>query len=158
MGRLNASRHPNIPVLLGYDTESLPYHLITAFERWGNLLQLVRLSRDRGPHLTPNHLIQMILGISHALLFLEGLGFVHRAVMAENVLVGSKFVCKLSGLHFMRQLRKPPYDEGNNLIIIGMQYLSHLLRRCRQTCHRKPESETTRFNDYVLLTSPLIRL
>ena len=124
MGRLNASQHPNFPVLLGYDTKTLPYHLITAFERWGNLLQLVRLSRDkREPHLTPNDVIEMILGISQALSFLEGRGFVHRAVMAENVLVGSNFVCKLSGLHFMRQLRSPLSDEGNILIFIGMQFV-----------------------------------
>lgn len=57
----------------------------------------------------------MLIDISEALLHLENLGLVHRAIMAENVLVGEKFTCKLSGLHSMQQL--PVNDsssEGNN--------------------------------------------
>ena len=113
MRQLNASRHPNFPVLLSYDTKSFPYHIITEFERWGNLLQFVRVSRERD--LTPNQLLKMLMGISDALLYLEELGLVHRAVMAENVLVGDNFVCKLSGLHSLKQLTTGPSDLGKDL-------------------------------------------
>ena len=112
MKRLNASQHPNFPVILAYDTRSLPYHLITEFERWGDLLRFVRFSRERGVRVEPIQLLQMLVDISHALLFLEGLGLVHRAVMAENVLVGDNFVCKLSGLHSLQQLGRGPSSEG----------------------------------------------
>ncbi|KAL9950623.1 hypothetical protein ACROYT_G043148 [Oculina patagonica] len=101
---LNKSRHPNIPVLLAYDTKSLPYHLITAFEKWGDLLQFVRKSRESNPHLQPIQLLKMLIDITDALLYLEGLGLVHRAVMAANVLVGDGYVCKLSGMQYLRQL------------------------------------------------------
>ena len=113
MRRLSASQHPNFPILLGYDTKIVPYHLITAFERWGDLLQFVRVSRGRGPHLQPTDLLRMLIDICDALLNLELLGLVHRAVMAENVLVGENFVCKLSGLHSLRQLGTP--EQGNSI-------------------------------------------
>ena len=101
---LNESRHPNIPVLLGYDTKSLPYHIITAFEKFGNLLQLVRRSRENSPGLQPVQLLRMLVDIADALLYLEKLGLVHRAVMAANVLVGDSYVCKLSGMESLQQL------------------------------------------------------
>ena len=104
MRQLNTSRHPNFPVLLSYDTKSLPYHLITEFERWGNLLQFVRKSRERYPEVLPNQLLKMVIDITDALSYLERSGLVHRAVMAENVLVGHKLVCKLSGLHYLQQI------------------------------------------------------
>ncbi|KAJ7356110.1 ptk6 protein tyrosine kinase [Desmophyllum pertusum] len=102
--RLNQSHHANIPVLLSYDTKSLPYHLITAFERWGDLLQFVRRSRERRPHLKPIQLLEMLIDIANALLYLEKEGLVHRAVMATNVLVGDNYDCKLSGMHSLQQL------------------------------------------------------
>ena len=101
---LNESRHPNIPVLLGYDTKSLPYHIITAFEKFGNLLQFVRRSRESSPRLQPVQLLRMLINIADALLYLEKLGLVHRAVMAANVLVGDSYVCKLSGMQSVKQL------------------------------------------------------
>lgn len=101
---LNESGHPNIAVLLGYDTRSLPYHIITAYEKWGNLLQLVRRSRDNGPHLQPVQLLRMLIDVADALLYLEKLGLVHRSVMAANVLVGDSYVCKLSGMQSLQQL------------------------------------------------------
>ena len=105
MRRLNASKHSNFPVLLAYDTQSLPYHVITEFERFGNLLKFVQNSReDHRLTLRSNQLLLMLKGITDALLHLEKLGFVHRAVMAENVLVGDNYVCKLSGLYAMKEL------------------------------------------------------
>lgn len=101
---LNKSRHPNIPVLLGYDTTSLPYHIITAFEKFGNLLQFVRRSRENSPRLQPVQLLRMLINIADALLYLEQLGLVHRAVMAANVLVGDNYVCKLSGMQSVQHL------------------------------------------------------
>lgn len=94
--RLTASQHPNFPVLLGYDSKSFPYHLITEYEKWGDLLQFVRMPREREPHLKPIDLLTMLIDISEALLHLEVLGFVHRSVMAENVLLGENYTCKLS--------------------------------------------------------------
>ncbi len=101
---LNESRHPHFPVLLGFDTKSLPYHLITAFEKWGDLLQFVRKSRKSSPHLQPFQLLNMLIDIVDALLYLERSGLVHRAVMAANVLVGDGLVCKLSGMQYLQQL------------------------------------------------------
>ena len=102
--RLNESRHPNITVLLGYDTKSLPYHIITAFEKFGDLLEFVLRSRENSPCLQPVQLLRMLIDIADALLHLEKLGLVHRAVMAANVLVGDNHVCKLSGMQSLQQL------------------------------------------------------
>ena len=102
--RLNESRHPNITVLLGYDTKSLPYHIITAFEEFGELLQFVRRSRENSPRLQPVQLLRMLINIADALLYLEELGLVHRAVMAANVLVGANYVCKLNGMQSLQEL------------------------------------------------------
>lgn len=113
MRRLNTSQHSNyFPVLLGYDTKSFPYHLITRFETWGDLLQFVQMSRESETHLKPVDLFKMLINISHALLHLEELGLVHRAVMAENVLVGDNYVCKLSGLHSLRQFTRGTSSQG----------------------------------------------
>ena len=115
MSRLNRVQHPNFPVLLCHDTKGLPYHLITKLEIWSDLLQLLRKSREKNPNLSPPQLLSMLIDISEALRHLENLGLVHRAIMAENVLVGEKFTCKLSGLHSLQQL--PVNDsssEGNN--------------------------------------------
>ena len=54
----------------------------------------------------------MLIDVSDALLFLNEQGWVHRAIMAENVLVGENFVCKLSGLHSLQQLTNEPSDQG----------------------------------------------
>ena len=109
---LTASRHPNFPVLLGYDSKHFPYHLITEYEKWSDLLQFLQKSREREPHLKPIDLLTMLLEISNALLHLEKLGLVHRSVMAENVLVGENYTCKLSGLHSLRQLTNGPSHQG----------------------------------------------
>ncbi|XP_022781531.1 ephrin type-A receptor 4a-like isoform X3 [Stylophora pistillata] len=101
---LNKERHAKFPVLLAYDTKTLPYHLITAFEKSGDLLQFLRRSRGRNPPLQPVQLIKMLLNITDALIHLEKKGLVHRAVMATNVLVGDSYICKLSGLQHLRQL------------------------------------------------------
>ena len=101
---LNQSRHPNITVLLGYDTKSLPYHIITAFEKWGDLLQFLWRTRENIPCLQPVQLLRMLVDIADALLYLEKLSLVHRAVMAANVLVGDNYVCKLSGMQSLQQL------------------------------------------------------
>ena len=102
--RLNASQHPNLPVLLGYNTETLPFHIITVYETWGDLLHFVRKSRQSIHHLQTIQLLKMLIDISEALLHLEESNLVHRAVMAENVLVGDSYVCKLSGFHALKQL------------------------------------------------------
>ena len=113
MWRLNEDQHQNFPVLLGYNTESFPYHIITKFEEYGCLLQLVRKSRKGNPNVKPTQLLKMLIGISDALLYLEKLGLVHRAIMAENILVGDNFVCKLSGLHALKQLTVGSSNGGN---------------------------------------------
>ena len=102
--QLKTERHRNLPVLLAFNTKTLPYHLITAFEKSGDLLQFLRRSRGRNPPLQPVQLIKMLLDITDALLFLEEKGLVHRAVMAENVLVGDNYICKLSGMQHLRQV------------------------------------------------------
>ena len=101
---LNAARHPNFPVLLADNTKTLPYHLITVFEKSRDLLQFLQRSRGTNPPLQPVQLIKMLLDVTDALLFLEEKGLVHRAVMAANVLVGDSYICKLSGLQHLRQL------------------------------------------------------
>lgn len=56
----------------------------------------------------------MLLNIIEALLFLENHGLVHRAVMAENILVGDDYRCKLSGMHALRKLQKGTAEDGRN--------------------------------------------
>ncbi|KAL9950624.1 hypothetical protein ACROYT_G043149 [Oculina patagonica] len=107
-------RHPNIPVLLAYNTATLPYHIITEYEKHGNLLQLVRASRQVQV-LPSTVLYKIFIGITEGLLYLhEKLHLVHRVVMAENILVGDGYTCKLSGLHSLGMLQNGPYrdDQG----------------------------------------------
>ncbi|XP_015755464.1 PREDICTED: uncharacterized protein LOC107335004 [Acropora digitifera] len=101
---LSASRHPNFPVLLGFDTRSIPYHIITAFEYWGNLLKFLQRRQDVESRDQAGQLLKMLDGIVCALSHLQLLGLVHRCVNAENILVGDNFVGKLSGLHSLRLL------------------------------------------------------
>ena len=70
------------------------------------------MSREREPHLKPTQLLKILGDVSGALLHLEEFGLVHRAVMAENVLVGENYVCKLTGLHTMCQLNRGSINQG----------------------------------------------
>ena len=105
------NRHPNIPVLLAYNTETLPYHIVTQYEKHGDLLKLVRASREAQDLPSPV-LYKMLIGITEGLLYLQGKHLVHRAVMAENVLVGDGHTSKLSGLHSLGMLGYRPGREG----------------------------------------------
>ena len=106
------NQHPNIPVLLAYNTATLPYHIITEYEKHGNLLQLVRASRQ--VQILPSTVLYKIfIGITEGLLYLQQkLRLVHRAIMAENILVGDGYTCKLSGLHSIGMLQYGPYKDG----------------------------------------------
>lgn len=111
--RLNSvNHHPNIPVLLAYNTTALPFHIITQYEKHGNLLQLVRTSRE--VQALPSSVIYKIfLGIIEGLLYLQQeLHLVHRAVMAVNILVGDGYTSKLSGLHSLELLQNRPHGDG----------------------------------------------
>ena len=110
--RLSASRHPNFPVLLGFDTKSMPYHIITGFECWGNLRKFLQRGRDVESRDQAVHLLRMLDGVVCALLHLQKLGLVHRCLSAENILVGDNFVCKLSGLHSLRRLTLEKTEQG----------------------------------------------
>ena len=105
-------KHPNFPTLLSYNTETLPYHLITEYESQGNLLQLLQRTHDPHSRLEETLLLQMLINIADALQYLAKLHLVHRSVMAKNVLVGDDNVCKLSGLHSLRSIDWGPLTEG----------------------------------------------
>lgn len=105
-------KHPNFPTLLSYNTETLPYHLITEYESQGNLLQLLQRTHDPHSRLEETLLLQMLIDIADALQYLAKLHLVHRSVMAKNVLVGDDNVCKLSGLHSLRPIDWGPLTEG----------------------------------------------
>ncbi|XP_074612250.1 uncharacterized protein LOC141866614 isoform X4 [Acropora palmata] len=111
--RLGASSHPNFPVLLGFDTKSMPYHIITAFECWGNLRKFLQRRQDVESRDQALHLLKMLDGVVCALSHLEKLGLVHRCVNAENILVGDNFVCKLSGLHSLRRLTVETMEQDS---------------------------------------------
>ncbi|XP_022781523.1 uncharacterized protein LOC111322652 isoform X3 [Stylophora pistillata] len=105
-------KHPNIPCLLAYNTVAFPHHIITAYEKYGNLLQLVRGSRECRP-LSSVTLYKIIIGVTEALLYLhQELNLVHRAVMAENILVGDGYVPKLSGMHSVALLQHAINKDG----------------------------------------------
>lgn len=106
--RLNRSQQPNIVRLLAYNTQRLPYHIITSLEHKGNLLTVLRETRNDSPRLP---LLQMCVNITDALMYLAENRMVHRAVMARNVLVGKHNNCKLSGLASARHL-EVPRDPG----------------------------------------------
>ena len=105
LSRLRVQKHPHITVLLAYNTKSCPYHIITEFERYGNLLQFVQASREGNELLPTPLLLKMLLDIIEALMLIQNQGLVHRAVRAVNVLVGDNYVCKLSGMHSLRQIQ-----------------------------------------------------
>lgn len=108
--RLNP--HQNIPRLLAYDTERLPYHIITSLETKGNLLDFLRDSRADGSYQTSTVLLQMCIDITDALIHLSNNNMVHRAVMARNVLVGKDLTCKLTSLDSARLLEPPEETES----------------------------------------------
>ena len=111
----NLRTHPNIPGLLAYNTATFPFHIITEYERYGNLLQFVRGSRESKPLLSAI-LYKMLIGITEGLLYLqEELHLVHRAVMAENILVGDGHIPKLSGMHSLAVLQYGPNRDGKRL-------------------------------------------
>ena len=105
-------QHPNIPVLLAYNTTTLPFHIITKYEKYGDLLQLVRTSRE--VQALPSSVIyKMFIGIIEGLLYLhQKLHLVHRAIMAVNILVGDDYTSKLSGLHSLEMLRNRDQGDG----------------------------------------------
>ena len=126
---LSASSHPNFPVLLGFDTERMPYHIITAFECWGNLRNFLQQRRDMESRDQTVCLLKMLKGVICALLHLGTMKLVHCSVNAENILVGDNFVCKLSGLHFLRHHTQEPTKQGilfANIFgrIIVLKYIS----------------------------------
>lgn len=109
----NLRKHPNIPCLLAYNTTAFPHHIITSYEKYGNLLQFVRGSRERKP-LSSATLYKMIIGVTEALLYLhQELNLVHRAVTAENILVGDGYFAKLSGMHSLGVLQHEINKEGD---------------------------------------------
>ncbi|CAH3146938.1 unnamed protein product [Pocillopora meandrina] len=108
-------KHPNFPILLSYNTETLPYHLITEYESQGNLLQLLQRTHDQQSRLEETLLLQMLINIADALQYLARLHLVHRSVMAKNVLVGDDNVCKLSGLHSLRPIDWGPLAEAEDV-------------------------------------------
>lgn len=111
--RLNNSQH--FPNLLGYNTKDLPYHLVTDHETSGDLLHFLRESRKSIMHLPSVRLLKMIIDVINGLLYLQEKCLVHRAVMAENVLVGESYVCKLSGLYALKKLSYGTSEKGNDL-------------------------------------------
>ena len=125
---LGASSHRNFPVLLGFDTKSMPYHIITAFECRGNLRTFLQRRQDVESRNQTVHLLRMLDGVVCALLHLEILELVHRCVNAENILVGDNFVCKLSGLHSLRRLTPGTMEQGilfNEIFeVIEVEYIS----------------------------------
>ena len=111
--RLNSiDHHPNIPVILAYNTTALPFQIITQYEKHGNLLQLVRTSRE--VQALPSSVIYKIfIGIIDGLMYIQQkLLLVHRAVMAVNILVGDGYTSKLSGLHSLELLQNKPHGDG----------------------------------------------
>ena len=112
--RLRQLNHPNFPVLLSYNTVSLPYYLVTEYESLGNLLQLLQKSHGKHSFLPDALLFQMLIDIAKALQYLTELGMVHRAVMAENVLVGDRYVCKLSGLQSLLEITGKPLNKSKS--------------------------------------------
>ena len=58
-------------------------------------------------------LYKMIIGVTEALLYLhQQLNLVHRATMAENILVGDGYVAKLSGMHSLGVLQYGINKDG----------------------------------------------
>ena len=138
---LSASRHPNFPVLLGFDTKSMPYHIITAFECWGNLRTFLQRRQDVESREQTVHLLRMLDDVACALSHLKELGLVHRCVNAENILVGDNFKCKLSGLHSLRRLTVETAEQGILMTKIFAEYrtLVHLhIKKQIRNCDFRP--------------------
>ncbi|XP_068726267.1 uncharacterized protein [Montipora capricornis] len=145
MRRLSESQHPNFPVLLGFDTINLPFHIITAFEKWGNLRQFLQLCRYKEQYVQQLDLRKMLIGICRALSRIEALELVHRCVKAENILVGDNFECKLSGLHSLRPLRIfEQSDQGGKWFVVEVsRYTSVVSQRDTYFKERKLSRSTS---------------
>lgn len=155
---LSASRHPNFPVLLGFDTRSIPYHIITAFECWGNLRKFLQRRQDVESREQAGRLLKVLDGIVCALSHLQKLGLVHRCVNAENILVGVNFVGKLSGLDSLRRLTLETTKQGILFTLIFAEYRTrvhlHIKKQIRNWYVRpnqtKPNSDDMILNSFSL--------
>lgn len=130
-------QHPNIPRLLAYNTTTLPFHIITQYEKHGDLLQFVRSSPEFEA-LSSSAIYKMLISITEGLLYLkQKLHLVHRAVMAENVLVGDDYTCKLSGLHSLGRLQNKRHGNGkineNNNSSFSYRHSSEVHSPCKET-------------------------
>lgn len=70
-----------------------PFILVMEYAEHGNLLEFLRTHE-----LTDVQRIKMVLECCFGLEHMHALGFVHRDVAARNVLLGSDFTCKISGM------------------------------------------------------------
>ena len=136
------NQHPNIQQLLAYNTTTLPCHIITQYEKYGDLLQFVRTSREVQALSSPV-MYKMFISITEGLLYLQQkLHLVHRAVMAENILVGDGYICKLSGLHSLGKLQHKRHREGK--IITVTKIITVYIHRVSSEVHAYCKKSTVR--------------
>ncbi|XP_037089591.1 ephrin type-A receptor 4a-like [Pollicipes pollicipes] len=94
-------QHPNVVLLRGVVTESIPLMIITEFMDQGSLDKyLVKKARC----LQSFHLLVILRGVAAGMQYLSQMKYVHRDLAARNVLVNSQLVCKIADFGLSRKL------------------------------------------------------
>ena len=95
LSKLRRKSHPNIVKLITCDEELLC--LVLNYVSKGCLLQSLRRCRNEGRAPKVTDLLNMIVQITEALVFLEKEQVIHLGIMAENVLLDENFHVFLTG-------------------------------------------------------------
>ncbi|XP_013400754.1 fibroblast growth factor receptor-like [Lingula anatina] len=105
------SKHPNVVEYLGYAESSGTSVLLLEFATCGDLLHLLRNSRDVGCSLHPGStklsltdLISFSLQVAKGMEHISKLNLLHRDLAARNVLMFDNRVCKISDFGLARNI------------------------------------------------------
>ena len=86
-------RHPKLAQVYAVCTKEQPIYIITEYMKHGSLLDHLR---GNGRSLELRHLIDMGSQVATGMAYLEEKNFVHRNLAARNVLMSSKYTCKVT--------------------------------------------------------------
>ena len=95
--------HKNIIQLYGVCTKRDPWYIVLEFMSQGNLLDYLHRNTTS---IQLHQQISILAQIASGLDFLEKKNYIHRNIMARNMLVGYGLICKVSGFNLARLVDK----------------------------------------------------